>query len=60
MFFSILKKNRIPFEKGEREEDNTFVFHQNKQVNFDVYFRASSTHCTGNESVFQGLGRFEN
>lgn len=35
-----------------------FLFHQNKEVIFDDYFRASSTQ--DNESLFQDLGRFEN
>lgn len=41
-----------------REGENMFISYQNKQIIFDVYFRASSTQ--GNEILFQGLGRFEN
>lgn len=41
-----------------REGENMFISYENKQIIFDVYFRASSTQ--GNEILFQGLGRFEN
>lgn len=41
-----------------REGENMFISYQNKQIIFDVYFRASSTQ--GNEILFQVLGRFEN
>lgn len=52
------KKNQFLLEKGDREGENMFLFHQNKEVIFDDYFRASSTQ--DNESLFQDLGRFEN